>query len=222
MEVNLSLTEYEMALLNMIKRRPHEIPQGLQAAVIYALGVGSESGELLQATQRIFKNDGGQVTVERRNEIAAEAGDLLAYLTLLLNELDLSLVQVAFGNLEKLLQRVQESRLFDKEKGDRAPATKPSAEQAAAFVTTLEPTPKGEETMKLVTPQAREMRALKRRFQRQFGMGYLTSEGYQTLMATMGTLEKQIPAAIDPLAAARFMPPVEIREEEEAEEEEAA
>ena len=53
----------------------------------------------------MIRDDGGEVTPQRREAMAKELGDVLWYVAQLASELGLELEQVAQENLEKLLSR---------------------------------------------------------------------------------------------------------------------
>ncbi len=53
----------------------------------------------------MIRDDGGEVTSERREAMSKELGDVLWYVAQLATELDLDLEEIAQQNLEKLLSR---------------------------------------------------------------------------------------------------------------------
>lgn len=85
--------------------------------IIYAaLGLGNESGEVLGKIKKWMRGDDGEgeMSPERRMAIKGELGDVLWYLSVLANDLDLSLDEIAGYNLEKLNSRKERGIL----KGD--------------------------------------------------------------------------------------------------------
>ncbi len=111
----MTLLEYQQAAARFAVY-PHD------AAVLYpALGLGSEAGEVLGAVKRILRDDGGQLTEERREQLAKELGDVLWYLAVLATDLQLSLDDVAAINLAKLEARRLQGLLHG-EGGDREAA----------------------------------------------------------------------------------------------------
>ena len=70
-----------------------------------ALGLCGEAGEVAEKVKKAIRDDGGVLTDERREALAAELGDVLWYLAQLATEADLDLGVVAQANLEKLLSR---------------------------------------------------------------------------------------------------------------------
>ena len=77
----------------------------------YVLGIGGETGELLEKVKKLFRDDYGEVTEERRKAIALEMGDILWYMARLCDHLDLKFDDVAFMNIEKLQSRMDREKL---------------------------------------------------------------------------------------------------------------
>ena len=95
----MDLSEYQRA-----SRRTAEYPRA--AWLSYpALGLAGEAGEVAEHAKKAIRDDGAQVTEERREALAKELGDVLWYVAQLASELGLDLDEVAQMNLEKLLSR---------------------------------------------------------------------------------------------------------------------
>jgi NTP pyrophosphatase (non-canonical NTP hydrolase) len=76
------------------------------ANLVYpALGLCGESGEVAEKVKKAIRDDGGVLTAERREALAAELGDVLWYVAQVATEADLDLAEVAAANLEKLASR---------------------------------------------------------------------------------------------------------------------
>jgi NTP pyrophosphatase (non-canonical NTP hydrolase) len=76
------------------------------ANLVYpALGLCGEAGEVAEKIKKAIRDDGGTLTTERREALAAELGDVLWYLAQLSTEAGLDLGELAEANLEKLLSR---------------------------------------------------------------------------------------------------------------------
>jgi NTP pyrophosphatase (non-canonical NTP hydrolase) len=74
--------------------------------IVYpALGLCGEAGETAEKVKKAIRDDGGTLTEERREAIAAELGDVLWYAAQLATEADLDLEEIAAANLEKLASR---------------------------------------------------------------------------------------------------------------------
>jgi NTP pyrophosphatase (non-canonical NTP hydrolase) len=70
-----------------------------------ALGLCGEAGEAAEKVKKAIRDDGGELTPERRDALAAELGDELWYVAQLATEAGLELDEVARANLDKLLSR---------------------------------------------------------------------------------------------------------------------
>jgi NTP pyrophosphatase (non-canonical NTP hydrolase) len=70
-----------------------------------ALGLCGEAGEAAEKVKKAIRDDGGVLTPERREALAAELGDVLWYLAQLATEAELDLDEIARANLDKLLSR---------------------------------------------------------------------------------------------------------------------
>jgi NTP pyrophosphatase (non-canonical NTP hydrolase) len=95
----MELSEYQR-----LSRSTARYPR--QEALTYpALGLAGEAGEFADHAKKVIRDDGGEVTPQRREAMAKELGDVLWYLSQLASELGLDLDQVAQDNLAKLLSR---------------------------------------------------------------------------------------------------------------------
>lgn len=80
--------------------------------IVYpALGLCGEAGETAEKVKKAIRDDGGTLTEERREAIAAELGDVLWYVAQLATEARLDLETIAEANLEKLASRQRRSVL---------------------------------------------------------------------------------------------------------------
>jgi NTP pyrophosphatase (non-canonical NTP hydrolase) len=70
-----------------------------------ALGLCGEAGEAAEKVKKAIRDDGGELTPERREALAAELGDVLWYVAQLATEAGLGLDEIAQANLDKLLSR---------------------------------------------------------------------------------------------------------------------
>lgn len=70
-----------------------------------ALGLCGEAGEAAEKVKKAIRDDGGELTPERRDALAAELGDVLWYVAQLATEAGLDLGEIARANLDKLLSR---------------------------------------------------------------------------------------------------------------------
>jgi NTP pyrophosphatase (non-canonical NTP hydrolase) len=94
----------ELSKYQRLSRSTAEYPR--QEALTYpALGLAGEAGEFADHAKKVIRDDGGEVTPQRREAMAKELGDVLWYVAQLASELGLELDQVAQDNLDKLLSR---------------------------------------------------------------------------------------------------------------------
>lgn len=81
-------------------------PASLHGAINYvALGLAGEAGEVANEVKKVASKDRGHLTEARRASILDECGDVLWYLTRLIDELGSSLEVVAWCNRAKLIRR---------------------------------------------------------------------------------------------------------------------
>lgn len=74
--------------------------------IVYpALGLCGEAGETAEKVKKAIRDDGGTLTEERREAIAAELGDVLWYVAQVATEAGLDLEEIAGANLTKLASR---------------------------------------------------------------------------------------------------------------------
>jgi NTP pyrophosphatase (non-canonical NTP hydrolase) len=97
----VDISEYQR-----LSRRTAEYPRDAWLAYP-ALGLAGEAGEVAEHAKKAIRDDGGQVSDERRAAMAKELGDVLWYVAQLASELNLDLSEIAQGNLDKLLSRQQ-------------------------------------------------------------------------------------------------------------------
>ncbi|MCA9329400.1 nucleoside triphosphate pyrophosphohydrolase family protein [Candidatus Saccharibacteria bacterium] len=71
------------------------------------LGLVGESGELAEKFKKILRDKDGQMSKDDKVEIIKELGDVLWYVSALAHYLEVSLEDVASGNLAKVLSRKQ-------------------------------------------------------------------------------------------------------------------
>jgi NTP pyrophosphatase (non-canonical NTP hydrolase) len=95
----VELSEYQR-----LSRRTAEYPRDAWLAYP-ALGLAGEAGEVAEHAKKAIRDDGGEVSDERRAKMAKELGDVLWYVAQLASELGLELEDIAQTNLDKLLSR---------------------------------------------------------------------------------------------------------------------
>ena len=70
-----------------------------------ALGLSGEAGEVAEKIKKVYRDDGGVVSPEKRDEVKKELGDVLWYIANIAVELNITLEEVATYNLQKLADR---------------------------------------------------------------------------------------------------------------------
>lgn len=79
--------------------------------IYLTLGINGEAGEIAEKVKKLIRDCGDgsgnvpEITEEKREELKKELGDVLWYLAGIATALDLSLEDVAVGNIEKLASR---------------------------------------------------------------------------------------------------------------------
>lgn len=81
------------------------------ALVYWALGLNGEAGETAEKVKKLYRDDEGEITEERKSALKKELGDCLWYMSQIAEDLDLSLDDVAENNIEKMLDRKERGTL---------------------------------------------------------------------------------------------------------------
>ena len=97
-----------------LAKRTAKYPDIKERFVYPMLGLSGEAGEVANKVKKIFRDDGGIVKEERKEEIKNELGDLLWYISQLAGDLGMSLDDIAVSNIEKLSKRFENNTI----KGD--------------------------------------------------------------------------------------------------------
>lgn len=74
-------------------------------------GLLGEAGEVAEKIKKLFRDDKGRLSEEKKREIAKELGDVMWYIAQLSTELGLKLSDVVETNLEKLASRKTRGKL---------------------------------------------------------------------------------------------------------------
>jgi NTP pyrophosphatase (non-canonical NTP hydrolase) len=69
------------------------------------LGLAGESGEFLDKFKKILRDKKGVVSSEGRDELTKELGDILWYIAIIAEHLDVKFSDIAEGNIAKLADR---------------------------------------------------------------------------------------------------------------------
>lgn len=85
---------------------------GTVTALSYAtLGLCGEAGEIAEKVKKIIRDNNGVITLDRKEALKKELGDVLWYMAALARELGLQLEDVAEANLFKLAKRQENNTL---------------------------------------------------------------------------------------------------------------
>jgi NTP pyrophosphatase (non-canonical NTP hydrolase) len=76
-----------------------------------ALGLAGAAGEVANKVKKIYRDDGGQVTDDRRAQIAHELGGVLWYVAAVCTDLNLNMGDVARENVAILASRQERGTL---------------------------------------------------------------------------------------------------------------
>ena len=83
-----------------------------QYRLIYpSLGLAGEAGELANKVKKILRDDNGDITQERAEQIFYELGDCMWYIAAIASDLGIPLSQVGDANLRKLHKRAEEDKI---------------------------------------------------------------------------------------------------------------
>jgi NTP pyrophosphatase (non-canonical NTP hydrolase) len=79
----------------------------LMDKTIWVLGISGEASEIAEKWKKLIAYENGEITEEKKTEMAKEIGDVLWYLAAFAESLGLSLEDIAGKNIEKILSRKQ-------------------------------------------------------------------------------------------------------------------
>ncbi|MFA6463859.1 MAG: nucleoside triphosphate pyrophosphohydrolase family protein [Candidatus Paceibacterota bacterium] len=71
------------------------------------LGLVGESGEVAEKFKKIYRNNDGKMSPEEKELITKELGDVLWYLSVISNYLDVPFQEIAEKNIAKLKDRLE-------------------------------------------------------------------------------------------------------------------
>ncbi len=109
--MTLTLDQYQDRARLTALYRQKCAEQGIPNYVYSGMGLGNEAGEVTGKLKKAIRDDGGEITPERRGAILAELGDVLWYVALLADDLGIPLSEIAGANLSKLESRADRGTL---------------------------------------------------------------------------------------------------------------
>jgi NTP pyrophosphatase (non-canonical NTP hydrolase) len=104
-QINMTFEEYQS-----VARTTAIYPNKGSNLYYPALGLG-EVGEIQNNIKKVYRDDEGILTDQRKQDIKKECGDVLWYLSALADECGFTLQEVAEENLAKLLSRQLRNQL---------------------------------------------------------------------------------------------------------------
>lgn len=78
---------------------------GILRTVYFTLGLTGEAGEVAEKVKKAIRDEGAEITQEKKNDIQRELGDVLWYVSQLSRVMGFTLEEVAEANLDKLADR---------------------------------------------------------------------------------------------------------------------
>jgi NTP pyrophosphatase (non-canonical NTP hydrolase) len=88
-----------------LARKTAVYPKIGKGFVYPTLGLANEAGEFAGKIKKIFRDDKGKITKEKKEDILHELGDVLWYLAQIATEFEVKLSDVAEENIKKLSSR---------------------------------------------------------------------------------------------------------------------
>lgn len=94
-----------------IKAKSTDIYSEKYAFFCHVLGLAGEAGEVVDKVKKIYRDNNGNFTDVKKIEIAYELGDALWYIACIAYDLEISLDDIAFWNINKLAGRKERNKL---------------------------------------------------------------------------------------------------------------
>ena len=101
----MTIKEYQTWTRKLVKYKKSAVEIKNAGLYYVALGLTGESGEVANKVKKIFRDKDSVVSVEDREDILDEVGDVLYYLARLCDELGGDIQEVINKNVEKLEDR---------------------------------------------------------------------------------------------------------------------
>ncbi len=88
-----------------------DVEKDIKTLYYRTLGLTNEAGEVAGKIKKIIRDSDGKLTVETRQMLADELGDVLWYLQALADYIEVPLDQIAQSNIDKLFSRKDRGKL---------------------------------------------------------------------------------------------------------------
>ena len=100
----MNFNEYQLASLKTAFF-PHFNSSKIDGLNYPIIGLCGEAGELANKYKKVLRDHDGVITVEMRQGLSDELGDILWYISIIAHELKIPLNTIALNNIYKLEQR---------------------------------------------------------------------------------------------------------------------
>lgn len=101
----MDLNEYQE--LAMDTDLSDQLPNNCAPILYHALKLNGEAGEVAEHIGKMFRDDKGGLTKNRREKIIKELGDIQWYIAAIAKRIDVTLEEIAIVNLLKLKSRYE-------------------------------------------------------------------------------------------------------------------
>ena len=81
------------------------------ALICHTLGLTNEAGEVAGKIKKIYRDSNGELSTNKKHEIAQELGDVQWYLARIAIDIGYTLEDIAIMNIEKLADRTERNKL---------------------------------------------------------------------------------------------------------------
>ena len=102
----MTFNEYQQEALRFAA-----VPDVIQEFAHRTLGLVGEAGEVAEKVKKIYRDNKGDFSNLDKKDIEKELGDVLWYIATLADMLDISLEDIAVGNISKLDDRLKRGKL---------------------------------------------------------------------------------------------------------------
>lgn len=76
-----------------------------------ALGLAGEAGEVCDKIKKVYRDNNGEFSIDKKQEILNEIGDVLWYMVSICDDLGYTLEDAAWANLKKIQSRQERNKI---------------------------------------------------------------------------------------------------------------